>query len=207
MYCVYEHWRPDLGVCFYVGKGKPRRAVSVLRPESLHHFRIVKKLRRNGLDVDVRIIAANLTNDRACVLEIDRIAFWRERGNHHLVNRTSGGDGLTGYRHSEATKEKIRQKARGRVQSPAQIQKAAESRRGRKVSEETREKIRTAAKKVQSVSRKRFCQTKTGKLLMLRMARKAAADPKVRARRSEAAKAIWDDPIRRAALLEARRCA
>jgi len=28
MYYVYEHWRPDKDICFYVGKGKGSRANS-----------------------------------------------------------------------------------------------------------------------------------------------------------------------------------
>lgn len=28
---VYEHWRPDTGVCFYVGKGKEKRAWDMKR--------------------------------------------------------------------------------------------------------------------------------------------------------------------------------
>ena len=27
IFYVYEHWRPDKNVCFYVGKGKGKRAV------------------------------------------------------------------------------------------------------------------------------------------------------------------------------------
>lgn len=35
---VYEHWRPDLATCFYVGKGKLKRVRDLSRSE--HHARI-----------------------------------------------------------------------------------------------------------------------------------------------------------------------
>lgn len=53
-FLVYEHWRPDLGVCFYVGKGKRKRAFSFRR--NTRYDRTVRKLERNGLSVEVRII-------------------------------------------------------------------------------------------------------------------------------------------------------
>lgn len=45
---VYEHWRPDKDICFYVGKGKGRRA-NVMYGRGSHHERIQAKLKRLGM--------------------------------------------------------------------------------------------------------------------------------------------------------------
>lgn len=89
---VYEHWRPDTNTCFYVGKGNGKRGHliwGVRRNE--HHHRIVEKLRRNGLKVEVRIILDSLSDEDAFKMEQERIAFY---GIENLTNQTAGGDGL-----------------------------------------------------------------------------------------------------------------
>ena len=91
---VYEHWRPDKGACFYVGKGCRYRANSVERPHNRHHSAIVRKLKGLGLEVEVRIVARDLSEATAFALEIERIAFWRSQGAT-LANLTGGGDGLS----------------------------------------------------------------------------------------------------------------
>jgi hypothetical protein len=32
--CVYEHWRPDKDVCFYVGRGRKRRGRQKRKPRN-----------------------------------------------------------------------------------------------------------------------------------------------------------------------------
>lgn len=88
---VYEHWRPDKGVCFYVGKGSGKRAWSMKNNRNRHHKAIVSKLTSLGLAIDVRIIIDNLSAQTALDLEIDRIAMY---GRENLVNMTRGGEGL-----------------------------------------------------------------------------------------------------------------
>ena len=88
---VYEHWRPDRGECFYVGKGHGRRA-NVMYARSRHHLNIQAKLERMGMCVEVRMIASDLTEDEAFAMEIERIAFWISDGAE-LTNLTVGGEG------------------------------------------------------------------------------------------------------------------
>jgi hypothetical protein len=78
------------------------------------------------------------------------------------------------------------------------------SRKNWRWSEETKEKMRQSALRVQSVSRKTVCSTKAGRKKMIEMSRKAAADPAIRKTRSENAKALWADPVYRAKVLESR---
>lgn len=89
MYYVYEHWRLDSDTCFYVGKGSGNRAYSRAR-RNAHWHNIVAKLERTGSAYEVRIVASGLSEGDAFSLEVDRIAFWRDRVD--LANITNGGD-------------------------------------------------------------------------------------------------------------------
>jgi hypothetical protein len=200
-YVVYEHWRPDLNVCFYVGKGKPRRSRRFQR--NSRYDRIVGKLARLGLRVEVRIIHAGISNERASALEIELIAAHRAAGTD-IANFTDGGDGSSGWVHTESALAKIRKKATGRRASEETKAKMSAARKGSKRSAETKEKMRQAALKVQSAARKAECSTQKGRLRMLHMSRSAAKDPEVRAKRSANAKALWANPEYRAKVMAAR---
>lgn len=70
-----------------------------------------------------------------------RETFWIHEKKTHVTeggyNLTYGGDGgLPGYRFSEESKEKIRQKALGRVHSPEILEKIGKKLRGKKWSDE-----------------------------------------------------------------------
>ncbi len=107
---MYEHWRPDKDVCFYVGKGTGDRVTLTKRPENRHYFNVVRKLARLGMCVEVRMVASGLTNQEALVLEVERIAFWLDAGVK-LANKTPGGQGggMIGRSHKEKTRKKISQ--------------------------------------------------------------------------------------------------
>ena len=56
IFYVYEHVRPDTGVCFYVGKGKGKRAWN-MKDRNAHHRAIQSKLK-------AKIAAAAMGNKR-----------------------------------------------------------------------------------------------------------------------------------------------
>src|SRR5258708_14100351 len=91
-YYIYEHWRPDTDMCFYVGRGTGKRATWKY-DRNQHHKRIVAKLAATGMCIEVRMYACNLTLAEARVKESERIAFWRSVGME-LANQTAGGDGV-----------------------------------------------------------------------------------------------------------------
>lgn len=95
-FCVYEHWRPDTGLCFYVGKGFSSRAYRLNRPSNLHHQRIVSKLLRQGQSVEIRLVEEKISESCALQLEKQRIVYWRSLGVC-LVNLTDGGEGCSGW--------------------------------------------------------------------------------------------------------------
>jgi hypothetical protein len=160
VFYVYEHWRPDKDVCFYVGKGKNRRAWDMKGMRNRHHKAVTSKLTALGFTVDVRIVMKDLTSVAAIALEIDRIAFY---GRENLTNMTAGGEGLrepapevgraisrahierfkdpeVRRRHSEMCKKKPPMSAETR-------RKLSLANKGRKMSAEVRAKMSDVAKK------------------------------------------------------------
>jgi hypothetical protein len=135
IFYVYEHWRLDRDECFYVGKGRGGRAYS-MKDRNRHHQAIVAKLSRTGSAFEVRIVASCLSEPEAFELERERIAFWRSSGVD-LTNLTNGGEGISGFRHSEETRKKLSHLNKG-VPSPL---------RGKPISEETKKKLSEIGKK------------------------------------------------------------
>lgn len=130
MFYVYEHWRPDKDEPFYVGKGKGGRA-NLMARRNIHHKAIQAKLHRLGFAVEVRIIASNLTEEQAFEIEKNRIAMWSKAGIN-LANKTTGGEGSSGHIGLRGEK------------SPAYGKPSPM--RGKKHTEEARQKISNAAK-------------------------------------------------------------
>jgi hypothetical protein len=158
VFYVYEHWRPDTDCCFYVGKGKNKRAWQFSSMRNPHYKSIVAKINDLGHQVDVRIIKSNLSHDDAISFEIERIAFY---GVKNLSNMTLGGDGLKNpseevrakisasqkkrFENPEA-REKLKKVLKGRITSEETKKKLSKANKGRKHTEETREKMSAAAK-------------------------------------------------------------
>lgn len=176
-YYVYEHWRPDTGECFYVGKGRNNRA-SILAGRNLHHSSVRSKLTSLGLAIDVRIIVDGLSEEAAYAVEISRIALYEPE---RLANKTGGGIGLpkphqevrrkigisklgnknmVGRKLSEDTKRKISEAHKGKPPRWDLINKLAEINRGnkhgigRKASAETRAKMSATHHKTKHLRKK-----------------------------------------------------
>lgn len=136
---IYEHWRPDKDMCFYVGKGSGRRIKKHSREWNTHHGRILKKLERLGMCVEVRLVAGGLTEENAFIMEIERIAFWRGAGIK-LTNQTAGGEGCT--KPSLAVREKMRLAKLGKPQSPENAHRSRTQNIGKKMPAEAVERVR-----------------------------------------------------------------
>lgn len=134
---VYEHWRPDTGECFYVGKGCGKRAWQLKRRNEGHQA-VLSKLVALGLAVDVRIVAADLLEADALTLEIERIALYPSGS---LANRTKGGAGLSGIVYSAAVREKMSRARMGMQFSEAHRANISAAAKGRKLSSAHKEKI------------------------------------------------------------------
>lgn len=130
IFYVYEHWRLDRDECFYVGKGKGKRAYDYGN-RNKHWQAVTAKLTRIGSGYEVKMVATGLSQDEAFSLEIERIAFWKDKVD--LTNILPGGLGgptWSGKKHTEETKKKISEAAKGN-----------KSNTGRKFTEEHRLKL------------------------------------------------------------------
>jgi hypothetical protein len=91
MYYVYEWYRSDLNLPYYIGKGKGKRAYDLKRGND-HTNTITAYLIKNGIRRDVRIIANFKTEDAALAYEEERISFWWYLKDFKiLTNQTKGG--------------------------------------------------------------------------------------------------------------------
>lgn len=156
---IYEHWRPDKDVCFYVGKGKGRRAWRMLGRNN-HHVAILRKLAAGGMLVDVRIVFRGLSESEAFHAERQRVSLY---GVSALANQTGGGDGV--LLPDEATRQKMSESGKARWRNPEFREKMLKAfaeassrpevkaarikaRVGQKHSESTKAKMSAAAKGV-----------------------------------------------------------
>ncbi len=133
IFYVYVAFRPN-GVPFYVGKGRRRRCFDFVTSRSLHFRRIAG----DGERIPIVKIATELTEAQAFEAERALIAaIGRESNGGPLVNLTDGGEGVSGYKRTEAAREKMR----ARKYSEATRAKMRAAQLGRKHSEETLAKM------------------------------------------------------------------
>ncbi|HEX3747589.1 MAG TPA: NUMOD3 domain-containing DNA-binding protein [Bryobacteraceae bacterium] len=225
IYGVYTHARPD-GRVFYVGKGTERRA-NHLGPSqrTIWHARAVKKYGRANIKIRFMPCASEA---EALMEEIRLIAEYRAKGTK-LINITDGGDGVSGLKHTDSAREKVRQANLGRKHGPlpasakakisavhkgkkksaAHIEKMRIAFSGRKASAETRAKMSASqmGKVLSEEAKTRLSILKKGKPLSaehLRQLRESRARPEVRARMSAAQKGRTFSEATRAKMRAAR---
>ena len=115
---VYAWRRPDTNQIFYIGKGKGKRA-HVPKYSNKLFMNIINKLASAGLEASVEFLRTGLTETEAFQFEAEEIV---KHGRHDsglgpLANFTNGGEGPSGYRHSESAKAKISSAQLGRKMS------------------------------------------------------------------------------------------
>jgi len=127
-YYVYTHLNPNTKEIFYVGIGKGNRAWNQWAGRNKFWENYVNKY---GFEVE--IIAENITRNQAGKIEMELIAHLGRRqidNGGTLVNRSSGGEGSTGYTHTEEFKQKLSEDRKGKC-----------TRKERQLSKEAKEKI------------------------------------------------------------------
>jgi hypothetical protein len=98
IYYIYAYLRKSNLTPYYIGKGTKRRAweklIGVNKPQKSH----------------IVILESNLTEIGAWALERRLIKWWgrKDLGTGILINKTDGGEGISGHIHSEKTKEKMK---------------------------------------------------------------------------------------------------
>lgn len=157
-YYVYLLLRPDTKVPFYVGKGCGRRINSHFYDErgNSHKANIIRQAKADGKQVIGVKLAVGLTEDQAFSLEIEWIARIGREPLGPLVNKTLGGEGVSGpknrtpehtaklmaihkgRKHTEESRAKMSAALKGRKHTPEHRAKHAEAIRGRKLSDDAR---------------------------------------------------------------------
>jgi hypothetical protein len=118
---IYEHIRPDTGAVFYVGKGCKKRAFHFYGRSEYWH-RVVNKYGKPN----VNIVAQNLTEELAFLAEQEYIDVLKRRGIK-LINLSNGGSGTSGHKHTDKTKEVLRQKSGARSHTTEAKKKISKS--------------------------------------------------------------------------------
>lgn len=105
---------------FYVGKGRAERAYRHLyekgvRDGNLHKKRKIAKAQMNCKQILVEFIEENLTEEQSLIREIFWIAHFGRADLKlgPLTNMTNGGEGMSGFIHSEETRKKLAAAASG----------------------------------------------------------------------------------------------
>lgn len=107
MFCVYQHIRPDTNAIFYVGKGSLRRANS--RHRRNEHWKSV--VAKSG-GFATQVVIDGVDEELAFLVEIELIDQLHRLGLR-LTNKTNGGEGPSGHRHTDEAKRKISEAQRG----------------------------------------------------------------------------------------------
>ena len=137
---------------FYIGKGRNKRIYyhSSKNKSDTNRLKIniLLKIKSSGLKpIRIKLIE-NITELKSYSIEkklIDLIGM-RISASGPLSNMTLGGNGVSGYIHTESTRKKISEVNKGKIISDDHKKKISEANKGRIYSTETRKKISVANK-------------------------------------------------------------
>jgi len=120
---VYIHYKQDTKEPFYIGKGNKKRYKQTTG-RSEYWKRIVNKY---GFYSEIHSYYE--THEEALIKEIELIKEYKELG-FNLCNLSEGGDGITGYKHTNTAKEKISLSFKNKPLSEEHKKKISESKKG-----------------------------------------------------------------------------
>lgn len=118
-YILYIHKDRCSNKVFYVGMGDRSRAYDEKNRSKEWKDKI------SECYFDVEIVAKNLTKELAFILEKSFIEMY---GLENLINKTKGGVGSLGYKHTKETRSKLSNAQIGRKKSAEEVKKAINSR-------------------------------------------------------------------------------
>lgn len=169
MFYTYLHRRASDNKPFYIGKGKGTRAYSC-NSRNKHWHSVVDK---HGLKVE--IIARWQDEESAFTHERLLIEAFRSMG-FRLVNATDGGEGVSGFKFSEQSREKISQAMKQRASKDGFSEFMASINKGREATPEMRRKLSEyrVGKRHTSDTIEKISKARLGKKLSLETRRKVS---------------------------------
>lgn len=134
VFYVYAHMKPDL-TPFYVGKGSLNRALD-LKPKGRNswHQNIVRKYGEENIIVETKMCRSE---NEAFFCEEQTIKTLRDNGIV-LSNLTNGGEGNSGYKHREESKQKMSVSKKGKKLSEIHRINLSKAKSGRTYTEAER---------------------------------------------------------------------
>lgn len=163
-YCVYRHRRLDNNNIFYIGiSSNFERPYHTKSNRNKFWNNIVNKT-----NYEVEIVATDLFKEDAKELEVFMISLYGRSnlGLGTLSNLTNGGEGTTGYKHTQETKLKISKATKKRMSNPEYLQKMIDCNTGTKRSEKTKLKMRHSqlGKKVNNETKQKLSEINKQKI-------------------------------------------
>lgn len=116
---------------FYIGKAQEGKEASTMW-RHLHgrnngwKYNTIESIRQKGMQVEMKKLRVNLSEERALQLEMRLIGFLKWTGSR-LTNLTKGGEGTTGYKHSQTicNQRSLRMKVNNPMKNPQSLMKSA----------------------------------------------------------------------------------
>jgi group I intron endonuclease len=159
----------------YIGKtndvpGRWLKHLSIARNETPGDYSYIHRaINKYGVDsFIIETIDECQTEEESLAKEIEYITLYDSQNRKVGYNLTMGGDGISGHKHSDESKEKNRQAHLGKEASLETRLKMSESHKGSKRTESTKQKMREARAKQPPMSndtKKKISDAKKGKKL------------------------------------------
>ena len=122
---AYVHARPDTADAsgiFYVGKGKGRRSHDFLA-RNYHHGNVIGKYGE-----DIILVGRFDCSSEELALDLEKgLIKALRRAGVKLTNMTEGGEGISGYSHTEEARMLMSEQRKGRMHKPETLEKMSKA--------------------------------------------------------------------------------